>query len=109
MASTFILKRKTYAENDEQKKGGFGSTALKVGAGLAATAGAIYGAKKGMFGNKAQLWTNRRIMDVGRKLGKDSSIGQKLVSSGKQGTLDAIKGIRQSNAANIIKNGIAAS
>ena len=71
MASTFRLKRKTYSDENGSSWG----KKLAIGAGtLAATAGAFYGAKKGMFGNNAQLWTNRKVMQVGRSLGQNSSL-----------------------------------
>ena len=102
MASTFRLKRKYFAENEKQGSG-WGKK-LAIGAGtLAATAGAFYGAKKGMFGNNAQLWTNRKVMQLGRSLGKDSNLGQKMVNSGKNGVNQAIKGIRESRAAESFK------
>lgn len=101
MASTFRLKRKTFSD---EKGSGLGKK-LAVGA-LAATAGAFYGAKKGMFGNNAQLWANRKVMQVGRSFGKDSNFGQKIVNSGKEGVNQAIKGIRESRAAEVIKKNL---
>ena len=103
MASTFRLKRKTFSDENGS---GLGKK-LAVGAGaLAATAGAFYGAKKGMFGNNAQLWANRKVMQVGRSFGKDSNFGQKIVNSGKEGVTQAIKGIRENRAAEVIKKNL---
>lgn len=104
MASTFRLKRKTFSD---EKSSGWGKK-LAIGAAgtLAATAGAFYGAKKGMFGNNAQLWANRKVMQVGRSFGKDSNFGQKIVNSGKEGVNQAIKGIRESRAAEVIKKNL---
>ena len=96
MASTFILKRKTYS--DEQKSGWGKKLAIGATVGTLGAAAGFMGAKTGMLGNRAQLWANRRVMDAGRMFGKDNSFGKKLVESGKQGTMDAIKGMRQSRA-----------
>ena len=70
MASTFILKRKTFAENDQRS--GWGKK-LAVGAGaLAATAGAFYGAKRGVFGAGAQKWAGKTWGKAGKFLGNDN-------------------------------------
>ena len=76
MASTFILKRKTFSDN-ENKGSGIGKK-LAIGAGaLAATAGAFYGAKRGVFGAGAQKWAGKTWGQAGKLLGSD-----KMMQSG---------------------------
>jgi hypothetical protein len=105
MASTFRLKRKTYSDNQNQNNQGSGwGKKLAIGAGIAAAG--FMGAKTGMLGNKAQLWANRRVMGVGRALGKESTIGQKLVNNGKEGVNSAIKGMREARANEIISKNL---
>ena len=61
MASTFILKRKTFADPQQQQQQNKSSLGKKlaIGAGaVAATAGAFYGARKGVFGNSLMRSSN---------------------------------------------------
>jgi hypothetical protein len=93
MASTFVLKRKTFDDSGEKKNSGWGKK-LAIGAGtVAATAGLAYGAKKGLMGNNIMLKTNRGLNKVGNAIssigdkhnfGSLSSFGNKLTNSGAQ-------------------------
>lgn len=76
MASTFILKRKTFADNmqnpqmqgqPEQKKSGFGKKLLAGAGALAATAAVGYSASKGKLGVGAQRTVNTALSNVGNK------------------------------------------
>ena len=59
MASTFILKRKTFADPQQQQNKSSLGKKLAIGAGtVAATAGAFYGARKGVFGNSLMRSSN---------------------------------------------------
>lgn len=71
-----IIRRKTFAENEGS---GMGKKLLKGAAVVAGTAGAVYGAKKGMFGTGAQMGVNKGIMKAGKALGSD-----KMILSGAQ-------------------------
>lgn len=70
MASSFRLKRKLYSSDKEGSS--FGKKALAIGGTLAATAGAFYGAKKGMFGAGAQKWAGSTYGKIGKAVGSDN-------------------------------------
>lgn len=99
MASTFILKRKTFADPQQQQNKSSLGKKLAIGAGtIAATAGALYGAKRGVFGNNLMLKTNQRLTKMGTSVanfgtkhnfGKVTSFGNNMVNSGAQGSATA--------------------
>ena len=62
--ATYILKRKTFAEEDQSQKKGMG-LGTKLALGAAAVGGAFLGAKHGAFGAKAQNWTGKQMMNAG--------------------------------------------
>ena len=79
---TFVLKRKLYAEDPNNKSGmGLGT---KLALGAATVGGSLYGAKKGMFGNTARMAVNKQIMKAGQALGSKSIV--------KSGAIDYAKG-----------------
>lgn len=81
---TFVLKRKLYAEDPNQpKKSGMG-LGTKLALGAAAVGGSLYGAKKGMFGNRARMTVNTGYMKMGQTLGSRSMV--------KSGARDYAKG-----------------
>lgn len=75
MASTFILRRKTFADmqnpqmqgQPEQKKSGFGKKLLAGAGALAATAAIGYSASKGKMGANVQKTVNTALGNVGNK------------------------------------------
>lgn len=67
---TYTLKRKTYSDNEGMSTGK--KVALGVGATLGATALGIAGARRGVFGAKAALGTNKAWMKAGKALRSDS-------------------------------------
>lgn len=95
MASSFRLKRKLYSSDTEGSS--FGKKALAVGGTLAATAGAFYGARKGMFGNTARQMAGKAWAKAGKAVGSDSMM--------KSGVTDY--GIGRANAAVARANKIA--
>jgi hypothetical protein len=66
-------------DNEEEKSSGW-KKAAKIGAGVLATAGTLYGAKKGYLGTRAQMMTNAAIRNVGFMLKND-----RLIKSGTEG------------------------
>lgn len=69
--STFIFKRKKYSDNNES--GSSWGKKLAIGAGtVAATVGAFYGAKKGMFGASAQKWAGNAYAKTGKFFGSSN-------------------------------------
>lgn len=117
MASSFRLKRKLYSSDKEGSS--FGKKALAIGGTLAATAGAFYGAKKGMFGAGAQNWAGNAWAKAGKSLGSQSMIKSgardvgmaqaKQASSaavkagGSEFTAEQMRKTAQTNARNYIK------
>ena len=90
MASTFVLKRKTFADNvnvnvngnGDKKKSGLGKK-LAIGAGtVAATGLAFAGARRGWMGAGLQKSANTAWMRAGKHVGKVSeSLGQQMQGS----------------------------
>ena len=83
MASTFVLKRKTFADPQQQNKSSLGKK-LAIGAGaVATTAGAFYGARKGMFGNKLMRSSNNLYGRFGGWLQRQgaTSVGKNVMDS----------------------------
>lgn len=75
---TFVLKRKLYAEDPNNKSGmGLGT---KLALGAATVGGSLYGAKKGMFGARAMKAVNTGVMNVGRMVG--GKTGESIIRSG---------------------------
>lgn len=66
-------------DNEEEKSSGW-KKAAKIGAGVLATAGTLYGAKKGYLGTRAQMMTNAAIGNIGSMLKND-----RLIKSGTEG------------------------
>lgn len=64
---TFILKRKTFANPDNNNKNGL-STAAKVGMGIAGTGLAFLGARRGLFGGGVQMGANQLWGKAGQAL-----------------------------------------
>ena len=93
MASSFRLKRKLYSSDKEGSS--FGKTALAVGGTLAATAGAFYGARKGMFGAGAQKWAGNAWAKAGKSIGSKSMVKSGAADVGmaqaKQASAAAVK------------------
>lgn len=94
MALTYILKRKTFARNqDEQEQeqsSGLG-TAAKVGLGLAAAGATAFAAHRGYLGGRLMKVSNRALYNVGNMFGSQS-----MMHKGAQGWLAGdmkVKGI----------------
>jgi hypothetical protein len=68
--ATYILKRKTYSDGDQQPKQGMGlGKKLAIGAGALGTAAlAVAGARNGVFGTKAAIGANKAWMGADRAL-----------------------------------------
>ena len=102
MASTFVLKRKTFADpqQQQQNKSSLGKK-LAIGAGaVATTAGAFYGARKGMFGNKLMRSSNNLYGRFGGWLQRQgaTNVGKNMVDSAAKDYTKAGKKFLESNA-----------
>lgn len=75
MASTFVLKRKTFAEDQNQQKKGSGlGKKLAIGAGTIGTAAlSFYGARKGAFGNNIMKSANNLYGRAGGWLSRNGA------------------------------------
>lgn len=100
MASTFILKRKTFADPQPKKKSSLGKK-LAIGAGAAATtAGAFYGARKGVFGNKLMRSSNNAYGRFGGWLQRQGAtkVGGNMMDSAAKDYTKAGKKFLENNA-----------
>lgn len=87
---TFVLKRKLYAEEQEQKKGmGLGK---KLAIGATAVGGAFLGAKRGAFGNVGRMAAGRAQMNVGNLFNSKSMYkgGAKTYAKGYVGDMNKL-------------------
>lgn len=78
MATTYVLKRKTYSSEDGKKEGM--STGAKIALGTGTLAAGFYGARKGMFGARAMAGANKGWARLGKAIGSDN-----MMLSGAQG------------------------
>lgn len=111
MATTFTIKRKTFSNQDGEKKGM--STAGKVLAGTAAAAGTFALARRGGLGVNAAKYTNKAWGKAGQALQKSSAGSfQKMGASMEKGALkangkvvfnDAVKTLEGTGSAREIK------
>ena len=101
MASIFTLRRKTFADSQPKKKKSSLGKKLAIGAGAAATtAGAFYGARKGVFGNSLMRSSNNLYGRFGgwlRRQGATEIGGNIMDNAAKDYTKAATKAL-QSNA-----------
>ena len=95
---TFRLKRKTYSNQSDEKKSGWGKK-LAIGAGIAAAG--FMGAKSGMLGAGAQKWAGGAYARAGKAIGSQGMIKSGAASYG-QG---AAKQIAERNAARLAADG----
>lgn len=103
--STFVLKRKTFSDNN-QDSGGLGK---KVVAGTALAAGTFLGAKKGLFGGigrmaagKAQMGVGNLIKNKGLYAGGAKSYGKGYASEVNKTSLGGRLNKNQLNKAAVI-------
>lgn len=71
---TFILKRKTFANPDNNNNKNGLSTAAKVGMGIAGTGLAFLGASRGLFGGGVQMGANKLLGKAGQALKSQSMV-----------------------------------
>ncbi len=91
MASTFILKRKTFSDPQQQKNSSFGKK-LAIGAGtVAGTAGLFLGARKGVMGNQIMKSANNLYGRAGGYLSRNgaTNIGNKMMTGARKDYLKA--------------------
>lgn len=122
MASTFVLKRKTFDDSQQpQQKSSLGKKIAIGAAGTLATAGTLaFGAKKGMFGAKAQMGINRRLGQMGSSISKygqkhnikalqnlgDNTMSSAAVDYGKGYTKNVANTFKTSNPVNLTQEAI---
>ena len=84
-----VLRQKSYAAEGEEKKGM--STGAKVALGAAATTAlAFAGARRGMFGGKAQVATNTLWGNAGRTLGSQGMMNSAAKGIGRGTAVQAM-------------------
>ena len=101
MASTFVLKRKTFADPQQQQDKSSLGKKLAIGAGaVAATAGAFYGARKGMFGNSLMRSSNNLYGRAGGWLQRQgaTNMGNNMMNSAAKDYTKATTKALQNNA-----------
>ncbi len=86
MSTTFILKRKYFADQGDQQKKGM-STGAKVAAGVGTAALAFAGARRGAFGGNIAMKANNAYINAGKRLAQSKSatisgLGTGMVQSG---------------------------
>ena len=97
-----VLREKNYSEDG-------GNTGAKVLGGLAATAGALYGAKKGLFGNSARMAVGKGFMKAGNAMGSKSLYKSGATDYAKGFVNNANNGIKMAGREGLSKGEIARS
>lgn len=103
MASTFVLKRKTFADPQQQQQQDKSSLGKKlaVGAGaLATTAGLFFGARKGIMGNNIMKSANNVYGKAGGWLSRNgaTNMGNSMMNSAAKDYTKATTKALQNNA-----------
>lgn len=82
MGTTFKLQRVYSEEERKEKTQGMG-LGTKLALGGVAAAGAFYGAKRGLMGNQAGAWANKKWAGLGNSFGSNSMMANGARNYGK--------------------------
>lgn len=99
-----FVQKKSFSEDDEQKKKGM-STMAKVGLGVGAAALAGTGAYRGWFGAGAQKFMGRSVANVGNAFGNQSMIKAGTQAYGKGQYKSTVNNLTKLNEAGKLKSG----
>lgn len=107
MGLVLTLKRRQYSDQEKQGMSTGKKVALGLG-GLATAAGAVYGAKKGVFGAGAMRSVNKTLYNAGNKMAASgnqtiANLGTKAATSGAK---DYGKAVAKTTAQNAMNAGM---